>query len=466
MPGELFYPPPQPTQGRIGVPIPAQGDQPPFGPRQHRVCADIIRLSWEPPDPPPQRDLKRSTPFTYGDMPPKYNPAGLFQLVDSWRPPDPQPWQRPLTVAPLTLTYGQQPPNQSGMTDPDILNLALSIAWQPPDPLPQIPSRRYVAPLTLTYGDTPPKFNPAGLFQLIDAWRPPDPWPKQLPLTVAPLTLVYGDQPPNKFSTAKLFGIVETWIPPDPQPWQRPPFVPIPVQGDTPPKTNPAQLFQLVDAWRPPDPTPWQHPLAVAPLLLTYGETPPRYSTANFRAIMGQWQPPDPMPNQRAITAPIPAQGDSPPFQQRTAPPANWLTDPWPQQAPVRFPIAPVVVISAYVPPPPYPFAVIKSWQVDPAPTQKANVVAPLTLTYGQQPPRTNLGQFYQLLDSWRTPDPQVFQMVLSVSASTTIPPIADNVYLRMTNETRVELDMTNETRVTLVMTDGSRIALTFDPEP
>lgn len=352
-------PDPQPYQRPLNVaPLAlSYGDKPPpysvAELMQNTLVSHPTGFEYEP------RQRIRYTPIPQqGDTPPKFNPAGILQIIDSWRPPDPQPWQLPLKIAPLTLTYGDKPPPYS--TAELIQNALASF----PTGLEHNPSQRIrYAPIP-AQGDTPPKFSPAQLFQLVDSWRPPDPAPWQHPLNFAPLTLTYGDKPPPYSVAEMMKNTLVSW---------------------------PTGLEY----------EPRQKPLNFAPLTLTYGDQPPRYSTANFRTIIDTWRPPDPQPNQQPITVPIPAQGDRPPFRFVQT---IQYDDPWPQQRQVQYPQSPVV--QTYIPPPSYPWAVIQSWQTDPWPTQRPTTASLLSLVYGTQP-RFSFANEYAILREWIPPDPE-----------------------------------------------------------
>lgn len=221
MANEIFYPEPFPQQPRRFVPIPAQGDQPP-----------------------------------------RYSPRSLYALVESWRPPDPQPQQRPLTVAPLSLTYGQQPPRYSTAG----LNAVVE-TWRPPDPQPQ--QRRPTVPIP-AQGDQPPRYSPVQLYSLVGLWRPPDPQPWQRPVT-APIPTAPPPPPPDnppRYTTAALTSLVASWRPPDPAPQQRRRLAPIPTPPPPPVPANQraVRMSVVLQAW----PTGFeyhpQHSVPVVPI--------------------------------------------------------------------------------------------------------------------------------------------------------------------------------------------------------
>lgn len=302
MAGAIFYPEPPPQQPRRFVPIPVQGDQPPR--RTVALMSSLVLASW---------------------------PTGFEHA----------PQQRFLNVAPLTLIYGQQPPSQVGMRDPDLLYSILPFAWQPPDPLPTIPQRTYDAPLSLVYGDQPPfagSLRDPDLYSLVVGvnWIPPDPPPQRDRRYIVPLTLAYGDQPPVAVGMR-----------------------------------DPDNLYSVLPfLWQPPDPLPTVPQRGYdVPLTLTYGDQPPRpKAQANY---------------------------------------THWLADPSPVQPQSKIaPLTVVVVVAAQPAFTTYPYTTIQSWQGDSWPTQARRPIAPLTLAYGDQPPRYTTAGMNDLLATWLPPDP------------------------------------------------------------
>lgn len=377
-----FYPPPQPTQGRRFVPIPAQGQQPPFGPRPARVTTDLIRQSWEPPDPQPYQRPLTIAPLriVYGNQPPLGNwPAEVIfneVLRVSWEPPPPTPWQRPLTIAPLRIVYGSQPPPRN-----DALKMETVLASWPTGFEYQAPQLTELA-ATITL---PPVVTFVPFVRLPDhvfrSWEAP----LQVTQPVnndAPLSLVYGDQPP------KMRAAPMQWQYPDALPQQaRPSIAPLiaspPVVTFTPFTSYPLALIQ---SWQAIE-SPQQRQRQVAPLTLTYGQQPPRYSTAINAVLSASWLPSDPSPQQRLVTRPIPS----------------------------------VVSLVPFVP---YPMALVQSWNPpEPMPAQRPLSLAPLTIRYGDQPPKYSPAQMLSLLSSWVPPDPMPYQRVMTITATIAPPP-------------------------------------------
>lgn len=178
------------------------------------------------------------------------------------------PWiapPAPVTIAPLTLTYGQPPapqfplsvsrllrivgswvetwdaqagPKSAGWNVPPLLTILphapLPVAiWTAWEPLPLSPPRPVViAPLTLVYGSAPPvqpalSRTVAGI--IVPAWpldlEPRLGRPNAERTRIVPLTLVYGSTPPVRGPIGPVHGgvIVRLWQPPDLPP---PPLVP------------------------------------------------------------------------------------------------------------------------------------------------------------------------------------------------------------------------------------------------
>ena len=228
---------------------------------------------------------------------------------------------------------------------------------------------------------------------------------------------------PPSFS-ANLVSTQIAWLSPDPQPAQRIRLAPIPAQGDQPPRRTQAGLYAGLIAWLPPDPQPVQRPLTLAPLTLTYGDQPPRFSTVGLCATLRAWLPPDPQPVQRPLTlAPLTlTYGDQPPLRSGAsgfyAILAAWLP---PDQA-VFYP-AKVVQPSpaADVPPSLQARLLVRlalAWLPDPQPVQRPLTLAPLTLTYGDQPPRRTIDLVSTRI-AWLPPDPQPAQRPLTVAPLT-----------------------------------------------
>jgi hypothetical protein len=195
-------------------------------------------------------------------------------IVDAWRLDPALSQQLARKIAPLTLTYGDQPPRQS-------LSQTILDSWrQIPAPIQQ-PSR--IAPLTLAYGDEPPAVG------LDIAWLPPVLEPRQQPRTIAALLAIPGDQPPRWAPTGQRASIVASWqTTPDPQ--QRGPrYVPEPAVVNIPPPRSTALLQSIIQvSWIPPPSEPRQLPRTIAPLTLAYGDQPAPWSPNALRSTIVQ----------------------------------------------------------------------------------------------------------------------------------------------------------------------------------
>jgi hypothetical protein len=307
----FFYLDDPPQQGRRYVPIPAQGAQPPNTYPANTL--NTILASW---------------------------PTGLEYA----------PYQRPLNIAPLTLTYGQQPPTRSTVN----LNNALA------------------------------------------SWVPPDPPPTQRPLTIVPLTFTYGN-PPTPTNPALFNSILSTWIPPDPLPYQRRPVAPIPAQGQPPPPTRQRQPdFSLyVD---PAFPETLEPVAAIIPSIVTQTPFVPYPVT-----LIQSWQV-DQLQPQRLPSAPIPAQGQQPPPLRQRQPDLSLYVEQYPAESiePVAAIIPTAVTQTPFIP---YPITSIQSWQSDSLPPQP-RPVAPIP-PQGAQPPPYSIQNQTLIVRSWVPPDLQ-----------------------------------------------------------
>ncbi len=385
-------------------------DRPP--PRTNASLLQNVLASWptgfeyEPRQKGPIAPLT----LTYGDQPPCLSLSNFSAILASWNPPDPQPVQarfNAITSPVVTFVPFTRAPMQ----------------WPIDDPLPRRPVQ--IAPLALTYGDQPPRYETSRLNSILASWIPPDPQPRQLPLTIAPLTLTYGQQPPPSSNALKLQNVLTSWPTGfEYQPYQLVRRPPIPAQGDQPPRTSAVRMMQSVLAWptgleyqpyqltestaaitpvtvvafiplvRLPgsilsswalqDPQPTQRPVT-APIP-AQGQQPPRYSTATLSSLVAAWTPPD-LQVQRTVPRQI-VSVDAPPRTTTRALSAilsAWAGVDAPQQR-TNTPAAFSVTI-AQPPFKPYPMATVLSWQPEPVPAQARRPIAPLTLTYGQQPP-------------------------------------------------------------------------------
>lgn len=436
MAGEIFYPPPFPSQGRRFVPIPQQVDQPPR--RNVAATMALVLASWPTgfEHQAPQRASTVPIP-QQGDQPPRKTNHVFARLIDSWTPPDPAPTQKSLNIAPLTLAYGSQPPPagealeaeqaespwrdwqsyqpyQRRITAPIpaqgdqpprfagiLADMLIAIqAWTPPDPLPQ--QRRPTVPIP-QQGDQPPRL-PTRLPHSLWLQEPPTP---QVPEQSAAITATPAVQPPYvRLQDA----ILSSWRT-DPAPRQRPATVPIPAQGDQPPRL-PTQLAYSLWVLDPPLPPQTRPNAAVIPVPATTAQVP---YVRLPDAILGAWQTDDPL-RARGTTVPIPAQGDQPP-RCSVGPMfglvSSWNTDPWPTQRRL------FVVTAPINPPPPssatQKLALVRSWDApDPWPTQR-RLLAPIP-QQGDQPPRRSNVNFGVILRAWEPPPPMPPRLVPSQS--------------------------------------------------
>jgi hypothetical protein len=172
---------------------------------------------------------------------------------------------------------------------------------------------------------------------------------------------------------------------------------PIAAQGQQPPPFRPIAALMVATslAWTTPPPVPVQGPRNLAPLTLIYGQQPPRITTTPSAAIRSIW---DAQPNWNAQRAqPVAAlasliYGQQPPPSSAArfyaialgAPPVIWGSQSesenagWNQTPIAVAQPAPNAALAA---------AIVAAWNVPGWQAQRAASVAPLTLTYGQQPP-------------------------------------------------------------------------------
>jgi len=419
---------PQPDyhKARIAPLTLVYGQQPPVtsGQRDIDVITETLSTCWLPPDPPPQPDLRRGhiAPLTlrYGDQPVlgsgQRDIDVFYASMIAWIPPDPQPQRDLKLTAPLSLTYGQQPPVTSGMRDIDLFNEAMSIAWLPPDPLPQPNLKRdHTAPLTLVYGDQPPRLSNS-LRAILGNW-PQDPAPQiQRPGTAAwnVPTIVVSQPPFVPLPQA----IIASWQPIDCPQTPRKQIAPLTLAyGQQPPPYSSATISELVrlnEAWIPP---PQQDRKLTAPLSLIYGDQPPVVSGQRDADVMNStmvaWLPPDPLPQpnlKRDHTAPLTlVYGDQPPAvsSKLLSIVGAWNPDLQPAQPRPAVAAFSFVVTVPFVP---LSQAIISSWQMEPSRYVQRPLTAPLSLVYGDQPPRYSIATTMELVklnEAWIPPPPR-----------------------------------------------------------
>jgi hypothetical protein len=266
---------------------------------------------------------------------------------------DPQPQVAPPRVPAAALTTGSQPPRIARQLATMMATVGMSWPQQgEPTLLQRIPGRSQVVPLTLTYGQQPPTIGPLALEDVVVTRAA---WPEthEPPLPVEPsvrrryivaLTLDYGDAPPITGPlTAVEYALMRQLLEP-----------PRPVIGSEPPP-----------------------PVKIVPLTLTYGNQPARIgplTPTELALAVRSWEPGPP----RMLPPVVSAGWDVPP-------PVVNQPKPWTRLA-AAIPIA-------WLPP-------------DPVPPRPVSL-APLTLTYGQQPPNVGpLSMLEQLLIglAWTSP--------------------------------------------------------------
>jgi hypothetical protein len=302
----------------------------------------------------------------------------------------PQPDYHRSRIAPLTLRYGSQPPVTSGQRDIDLLYETMAIAWLPPDPQPQPNLKRdRIAPLRIVYGQQPP---PAGgmsdpdiLYPTILQWQPPPPQPPRDRGYIVAQTLVYGSQPPvtsGQRDIDLLYQTIAAWQPA----WIAPQTLPGTAAWNFVTVVTTAQPFVayplgIIASWQPA-PLPPPSPVKVVPLTFTYGDQPPPVSGVK-QAIISSWVP-----------------QDSYPYQAK------------PSAAPFG------VVIVAQPPFTGLQRHILAAWQSEQAAEVQRARAAPLTLVYGDQPPRQSKVNERLIIESWQPPFVIDFPLVTLVTGA------------------------------------------------
>lgn len=213
-------------------------------------------------NPPPPAGRTAVTPpephvpiGTQGTPPPRYTTVLMLAAVLASWPADLEPrLQRPndqrVKIAPLTFTYGAQPPPIAPLAVAELTQIvsAWAVTWDaqtaPKNAAWNVPPIVAFVPHT-----TPPAL-------IWSAWEPPFIRPQTL-VSIAPLTLPSGNQPSPQppLSTIELAQIVASW-PPDVGPsfpWTKPPSI----IGTFPTVTQPQpqaalsvlELAQTVGTW-------------------------------------------------------------------------------------------------------------------------------------------------------------------------------------------------------------------------
>jgi hypothetical protein len=392
-------------------------------------------IFYNPPQPPTANNAgtppEPHAPIgTQGSQPPRYSTVLMMAAVLASWPADLEPRLHQQNaqqnkIAPLTLTYGQQPPQRAPLA---VLNQSTILAtWQQTWDAQRAPkSLAWDVPISPYLARTPP---PPLIW---DAWIPPPPLPAR-PVQIAPLTLAYGAQPTPQppLSTVELAQIVGTWAQtwdaqtaPKSAAWNIPPIVSTLV-----PRTPLPQ--SIWTAWEPLPLPP--RPVAIAPLTLPYGSQPtpqPPLSVVELAQIAASWQqtwdaqaaaksagwnippivsafvprtsppaliwtawePPYIAPPRPVAIAPLtlvygnapPIRGVSP-LQAQIA--ATWADPPSIQAGPKTAAWNVPPLVATIVPANPYPYGILRAWQDDPIRLPRLVTIAPLTLVYGSQPP-------------------------------------------------------------------------------
>jgi hypothetical protein len=373
----------------------ATGDQPPVvgtaSRPVYRLIADQWPLPLEPRLSAPNSTRVPSAPLTltYGN-PPSPNPplnAQEFQAITAWTQPNwaaqsapasaawnvpplvasvpnipfpyplilapPATWsaQASARIAPLTLTYGQQPPTVGTQVQAD--SAVIGSAWAVDWPAQSAPKSTawYVPPI-------------------VSSTVAPGPFPYSLILSSWPADLEPRLAPPNNRQTAVATFTLSTG--------QQPPVIGPMRPGLVEVVANAWQ--QTWDAQTAPKNAAWNVPPVL--VAVPYAPVP--------RSIWVAWEPvwtSPPVPVSIAtLTLPT---GQQPPAQARTTSSpiiAAWATDPIVR--PAVTPIAAVLPLSVgFVPWTQPPYTILGAWQDAPFELRRRVAIAPLTLIYGNQPP-------------------------------------------------------------------------------
>jgi hypothetical protein len=412
--GIFYNPPPPPTASTAGtlpephVPIGTQGSEPPR--RSIALLMVAVLASWpqdlEPRLGKPNNERTTIAPLTltYGQQPPLVGtsvPADYELVLASW-PPDLEPrfsWPNHVrqTIAPLTLPRGDPPP----VVGASAIDEAVIIASWPLDLEPRLArpnnARVSIAPLTLTYGTQPspqpPLAGPA--FAAISAWPQPA-WSSQ----AAPKSLAWFVPPGTAPYTPYPYAVIGASWPADLEPRltrpndRRQTIVTLTLPTGTSPPPQPplglAELVTIVGSW----PTSWDAQSGgknaawnVPPLLVSLPYTPLP------RLIWQAWEPPWIQPPAPVVIAPLtlvygaqppPAAGLS--SSDITALVASWATT-WDAQTAPKSAAWNVPPILVQVPYAVLPQAIRSAWEPPWIQPQRLIAIAPLTLIYGQAPP-------------------------------------------------------------------------------
>jgi hypothetical protein len=201
----LYFNPPPVVQAAVHAPIAAQGQQPP----PYRPIAAVMvaaSLAWTPAPAPAQEpsNVAPLIPVATASPPTPISIALSQAIRATW---DSQPsWstQHAALIAPLTLTYGQQPPSYAGAAQITNILATPPLTWSAQSASPNA-GWNFIPPAV----NQPPPVSIAGYMAIRSSW-PVDAWNAQRAPWLAPLTLTYGQQPPA-YSIAAQAAIRATW---------------------------------------------------------------------------------------------------------------------------------------------------------------------------------------------------------------------------------------------------------------
>lgn len=429
-------PPPPQVIGPVNstLPIPhAPISVPPQAPpplRPVAVAMAIVLASWpqdlEPRLQAPNNQQNKIAPLTltYGQQPvprAQYNPTLLNTIVSSWPvdvgPLVPRPDDQQQKIVPLTLTYGNQPV-PSAFYSPTELNEIVT-SW-PPDTGPLVPWPDYVQVKNAAVIPPPPvnTYVPIGhgIYPAILQAIHEEAYYEVEVVSAVVSAPTNPDQPP-RIGAPIPAPILQSWQPPDPMPWQRPPSVAAILPTGTAPIPNsfysPTEIVAIVGAW----------PIDVGPVLPRF--TPPSVvpsfpvvsqppitrpiATPTYAGIVSSWaqdwgaqSAPKSIPATQG-TAPIPSGPLS--VTEVTSIVGAWAQD-WPAQkaAPnAGWNVPPVLIVLPYAPPQRH---IWTAWEPPFVAPPKPVQIAPLTLVYGQQPTPTaplSVSEVSTIVSSWPT---------------------------------------------------------------
>lgn len=260
------------------------GDPPvPQPPLAVRVLLQVVSTwvqTWEAQSAP--KNAGWNVPPTLISLPHVDLPKSIWT---AWEPPWIQP-PRPVSIAPLTLTYGDQPVPKSPLAQSTLLSVVAlwQQSWTAQTASPQ--ASWNVPPVLVVL---PRVELPRAIWA---AWEPPFVAPPR-PVSIAPLTLSYGAQPTPQapLSIPKIVQAVaawtETWTSQSAAPqagWNVPPLLVVLPRVELP--------RSIWTAWEPPWIQPPQ-PVSIAPLTYPSSIRPipqPPISTGTLTRIVATWE--------------------------------------------------------------------------------------------------------------------------------------------------------------------------------